>query len=86
MTDSLIYQMLLAMYQQIRDQQVTSDESILVAHALHRAMCETSPEFDAAYDRHYKAFLSGPIGQQNAAKIRQLDELIEELQKLSQKV
>ena len=83
MDDSLVYTMLLKVYEQIRDQQRVADESILVAHALHRAMRQVSPDFDSIYAAHYSGLLEGPIGQGNAAKIAELDELIVELEKLA---
>ena len=82
MTDAQIYQMLTTLYEQIRDQQVLANESVVAAHALHRAMKETSPTFDAIYSKHYKAMQDGPIGQVHAAKIAELDGLIAELKKL----
>lgn len=41
--------------------------------------------FDAAYRRHYKDLVEGPIGQAHAKTIEKVDELIAELGKLTQK-
>jgi hypothetical protein len=85
MEDSHVYAMLVSLHEQIREHQKTSDEGVLVAHALRLAMMDLHPDFDRTYAKHYQDVKAGPLGKNSAEKLEQLDALIEELGKLIQK-
>jgi len=54
-------------------------ESVIVHTALHRAMCEVHPGFDAIYSHHYDALKSGAIGTANRQTLAEMLALIEQL-------
>ena len=83
MIDAHIYQMMLSLHEQLRDQKVAADEGVLLLHAMKRSLVESLPGFDAAFDKHYQSAATGPIGQRSAETLRKLDALIEELRRLS---
>ena len=80
MTDSKIPQLLVTLYEQIREQQTSTNQVVLVTEALQRSMQELNPNFNRICAGHHLAVpLDGPIGQLQAEGLRQLDALIEQL-------
>ena len=79
MTDSKIPQLLVTLYEQIREQQTSTNQVVLVTEALQRSMQELNPNFNRICAGHHLALLDGPIGQLQAEGLRQLDALIEQL-------
>jgi hypothetical protein len=85
MLDAHIYQLMLSLHEQLRDQKAVADEGVMLVHAMKRALLESVPGFDSAFDKHYQSVAAGPIGQRSAATLRELDALIVELRRLSLK-
>lgn len=81
MDDSEICQLVVTLYEQIREQQAAIDQSVLTADAIQHSMREVIPGFNKLYAKHYLALLDGPIGRLQSERIRQLDALIEGLRK-----
>lgn len=79
MDDSEICQLVVTIYEQIREQQAAIDQSVLAAEAIQHSMREAIPEFNKLYAKHFLALLDGQIGSLQAERIRQLDVLIEGL-------
>ena len=84
MQDKHVYQMMLSLHEQLRDQKAVADESVMLVHAMKRALLESVPGFDSAFDKHFRAVIAGPIGQKSAATLREIDALIVELRRLGQ--
>jgi hypothetical protein len=86
MQDVHIYQIMLSLHEQLRHQQVIANEGVLLVHAMKQTLVEIHPDFDQRFQKHYRALADGPLGELHAAKVREHDDLIEELRRLSQPV
>lgn len=77
--DKTVKALLVIAFENLSHLQHVLDESVKVHTALHRAMCEIHPGFDAVYGRHYDQLHKGPIGQMNRERYAEMQKLIEDL-------
>ena len=81
MTEREQYQMFLALYELLYDQEEIVNETTIVAQAIYKALCDTLPDFEWHYSKYHRELTLGEQGQLNAAKLRELATIIEVLKK-----
>jgi hypothetical protein len=83
MTERETYQMFLALYERLYEQQQIVDETAIVVQAMYRSLCDLLPDFRDRKSKHHQQLADGDEGRVNAASLQILADIIQELKKVT---